>query len=248
MKTIFRIDDIGASTKHYEQYGRKLFRFRGVPCFYCPLANFWFFKRIWPCKKWGKYEELTKEEWQKILDIFEKHGIVPIVAITAAWVEKNSSLTPFHKKFPEQADILKKAFKENRIVIATHGLTHCVVGKHLPKFWGSNRRYHREFWSFLPKKTHEEHIFSSQQILQDFFGKPIELFVPPGNVWSYKTEQALEQTNIKKVIANKYMMDSEQDMRGIEFVDDREGFFNFHDRELKLFGEQWLIKKILSFR
>ncbi len=60
-KITFRIDDIGASTKQFEQYGRWKF------------ANFWFLKRIWPFKKWGPYQELTDKEWQEILAVFKKH-------------------------------------------------------------------------------------------------------------------------------------------------------------------------------
>ena len=232
MKNIFRIDDIGASSKHFEQHGR------------WRVGNFWFLKRIWPFKKWGKYKELTMEEWVEFLKFFEKHNIIPIVAVTACWVEKDSKLTPFPKKFPEEAAILKKAFLSNKIIIANHGLTHCVVGKHLPKFWGSNRKYHREFWPDLPKEVHKEHILKSQEILENFFGKLIKVFVPPGNVWSWKTYQALKETNIKKVVSMRYMMDSDELMQGIEFVDDKKYFIAFHDRELKLKGINWLNKLV----
>jgi len=246
MKVTFRIDDIGASTKYFNQHARKLFKYKGIPYFYFPLVNFWFFKRIWPFKKWAKYEELTCEEWIEFLEIFNQYKIVPIVSITACWVEKDSSLTPFPKKFPEEAQILKKAFLNNKIVVANHGLTHCVVGKHLPGFWGSNREFHREFYPWLGQEIHNEHIFRSQEILESFFRKKIEIFVPPGNIWSVKTYRALKKTNIEKVIANKYMMDSNQKMEGIEFINDKKGFFNFHDRDLKLYGKKWLLKKITN--
>ncbi len=98
MNKIFRIDDIGASTKQFEQYGR------------WKIGNFWFLKTIWPFKKWGPYKELSALEWEKILKIFEQKNIKPIVAITATWVEKDNSLTPFPQKFPEEAAILKKDF------------------------------------------------------------------------------------------------------------------------------------------
>ena len=42
-------------------------------------------------------------------------------------------------------------------------------------------------------------------------------------------------------------MDSNQKIEGIEFVDDRKGFFNFHDRDLKLYGKKWLIEQINDF-
>ncbi|MFA5173391.1 MAG: DUF2334 domain-containing protein [Candidatus Paceibacterota bacterium] len=229
---IFRIDDIGASTKQFEQYSK------------IKWANFWFLKKISPFKAWGPYRELTAKEWENILLVFGKNNIKPIIAITASWVEKDSSLTSFPEKFPKEAAFLKKSFLENKIEIANHGLTHCVIGRHLPLFNASNRYFHREFWPDLESSLHEEHIKKSQFILENYFGKPISIFVPSGNVWSIKTYHALKNTNIKKIISGKYMLDSEEKMSGIEFIDDRKGFISFHDRELKLFGAKWLERKI----
>lgn len=228
----FRIDDIGASTKRYNQHGK------------WKIGNFWFLKRLSPFKRWGPYEELTKEEWLGFLEVFREQNIVPIVGITAAWVEENSVMVPFPDKFSEQAGVLKQALQNNRIIVANHGLTHCVVGEHLPRFCSSNRRYHREFWPHLPQEVHTEHILKSQQILEVFFERPIEMFVPPGNIWSQKTYQALLKTNIKKVVCSRYMMDSNEPMQGVEFVSDKQGFFCLHDRELKLYGKEWFLSKI----
>lgn len=243
----FRIDDIGASTKYFDQHGKKLFFWKNIPIFYFPLANFWFLKRILPFKKWAPYEELAPAEWRMFLNIFKKNDIVPIIAVTACWVDEKSRLIPFPEKFPEQAEILKQAFLQGEIVIANHGLTHCVVGKHLPKPFSSNRKFHREFWPSLSQEIHNEHIRRSQEILEDYFGKTIEIFVPPGNIWSKKTYAALKNTGIKKVISMRYMLDSNEPMQDIEFIDDKNGFFNFHDRELKLFGEKWLLDKIEQY-
>lgn len=240
---IVRIDDIGASTKKYNQHGKKLFRLGKFPIFYFPLSNFLFFKKLWPFRGWANYDEITAEEWKKFLKIFEENGIVPIIAITACWVDRKNSLTPFPEKFPEEARILKKARKENKIRIANHGLTHCIPGKHMPLLFKSNRQYHREFLPYLDQKIHTEHILKSQKILEDFFEIPIELFVPPGNMWSKKTYLTLKKTNIKKVVSGQYMLDSNEKMEGIEFVCDHK-FFNLHDRELKLFGSKWLERKI----
>lgn len=244
----FRIDDIGASTKWYEQYGKKVFKYNNKPFFYFPLADWWFFKLIWPFKKWAKYDELTVEEWKNFLEIFKKNNIKPIISITASWVDEKNNLVPFPEKFPEEASILKNAFKNDEIEIANHGLTHCVVGKHLPKFFSGNRKYHREFWDYLSESIHKEHIQKSQEILENYFEKSITIFVPPGNIWSKKTYEALKNTNIKKIICNRYMLDSDEKMEGIEFVDDKKGFFNFHDRELKLYGVKWLEEKIKYFQ
>lgn len=243
-KITFRVDDIGASTKQFEQYGKRLFKYKNIPFFYFPLANFWFFKRIFPFKKWGKYNELNKENWLEFLDIFDKHKIIPIIAITACWVEKDSSFTPFPKKFPNEAEILKAAFSNGKIIIANHGLTHCVVGRHLPRFLFSNRDFHREFWPYLDQEIHNNHMLKSQEILENYFENDIQIFVPPGNVWSIKTYYALKKTNIKTVICNKYMADSNKKMEGVEFINDKNNFFCFHDRDLFLYRKEWLIEKI----
>ncbi|MFH1353984.1 MAG: DUF2334 domain-containing protein [bacterium] len=208
---IWRIDDIGASTKQFRS------------------------------KPWGPYQELTVREWAAALDVFGQHHVQPIIAITASWVDKRSRLIPFHQKFPDQAQILKKAWRNNLITVANHGLTHCVVGKHLPHFWSDNRSYHREFWPNLPQATHTKHVLDSQHILEQYFERAVTKFVPPGNVWSKKTYQALKQTNIKQVICNHYMLDApRREMDAISFIDDRHNFFVCHDRDIKLNGLKWL--------
>lgn len=241
---IIRIDDIGAAAKEFEQHGRKWFKLFGKKIIYFPFANFWFFKRIKPFKRWAKYEELTAEEWKTFLKIFQENDIVPTIAITACWVDKNSKLIPFPEKFPEEAAILREAFINGKIVVANHGLTHCIVGKHLPKFWGSNRQFHREFYPNLDQTWHDEHVKRSQEILENFFGKKIEVLVPPGNVWSYKTYLAIKGTNIKKVMCNTYMIDSNETLVDLEFIQDDENILAFHDKELKLYGSSWLISKL----
>lgn len=63
-------------------------------------------------------------------------------------------------------------------------------------------------------------------------------------MWSIKTYKALKDTNINQVMCNRYMIDSDERMENVTFVDDRENSFAFHDRELKLYGVKWLEKHI----
>lgn len=151
---------------------------------------------------------------------------------------------PFPEKYPDEAGVLKKAFIRGEIVVANHGLTHCVPGKHLPKFRASNRSQHREFWPDLPPEYHSDHVLRSQKILESFFEQPITVFVPPGNVWSVKTYWALKNTSITTVQSHRYMLDTKEPMAGIEFVSDRKNFYLCHDRELKLLGPAWLERTI----
>lgn len=238
-----RIDDIGASTKQFEQYGRQDFG----PLHF-PWANYLFLKRMWPFKKWGPYAELTAQEWTAYLEIFRNFDIKPIVAITASWVEKDSRLTPFPDKWPEEAAVLKEAALQGKITIANHGLTHCIIGKHLPLLRHSNRNFHREFWPELDQAIHTEHIQHSQEILENWLDQPIEIFVPPGNVWSIKTYNALRNTNIKKVICGRYMLDSSDPLTGIDFVDDLRDFTILHDRDLKLKNLPWIKAKLATLQ
>lgn len=247
-KIICRIDDIGASSKLYNQHGKVLFFRKGIPFFFFPLANIGGFKRIFPFREWGPYEEVTAEEWRIFLRIFKEYGISPVISITAAWVDKDCRQTPFPEKFPEQAAILKEASDRGEVIIANHGLTHCVVGRHLPSFWRSNRKYHREFFDSVPFATQREHIETAQRILEDYFQKTVDIFVPPGNVWCKKTYEALVGTHIKIVFCLRYMQDSNEPMDGIEFISDADCSLVMHDRELKLHGEEWLRAKLNKLR
>lgn len=240
MKTIIRIDDIGASSKQYNQYGKTYFSWKGIPYFYFPFAHCGFFKRMYPFKGWGPYEEITSGEWQEFFDLFERYQTIPLIGITAAWVESDGTLTPFPKKFPEEAACLKQALRDGKILLANHGLTHCVVGQHLPRSFQGNREQHREFWPWIEPRIHRDHILQSQTILENYFEIPITVFIPPGNVWSQHTYATLKETHITKVISNRYMLDSSEPLKGIEFVDDRQGFLVLHDKDLKERGPAWL--------
>lgn len=235
MTPLFRIDDIGASTKQFEQYGKKWLR---------PFSNFGFLKRVPPFRMWGPYEELSSHEWKTFLQIFREHHIVPLIAITACWVDEKYRLIPFPEKFSEEAAVLKQAANRGEIQIANHGLTHCVVGKHLPRLFTSNRAFHREFLPTLDQEVHTQHIHDSQRILESYFGRPIDTLVPPGNLWSVKTYRAAEGTNIKKIMCASPMADAQIQMQGIEFINDNRGVVRFHDRELRLYGAAWLEKTI----
>ena len=86
-----RMDDVGASSKLYEQYSKKLYG----------LANISFLKRLPYFKAWGPYPELTAIDWSVIANILETHNAKLTVGITASWVNKFSDLIPYHIMFPE---------------------------------------------------------------------------------------------------------------------------------------------------
>ncbi|MBN1457809.1 MAG: polysaccharide deacetylase family protein [Sedimentisphaerales bacterium] len=231
LKTLaLRIDDIGASSKQFEVYSKK---FKG-------LGNIFFFKYLPWFRAWGPYREMTASEWDKVFDILQEFKAKLTVAVTACWVEKDCTLTPFHEKFEDQAKALKKALKAGLIEIANHGLTHCVVGQHLPGLILSNRKFHREFWPWLPEKLHFQHVEQSQKILQDYFDTSIKTFVPPGNVFADTTIEAAKKFGIE--IINCQTQNNSKN--GIRILSN-EKIKAFHDRELVLEGVNWL-RKLLS--
>ena len=227
-KIALRIDDIGASTKKFEVYSK------------IPGGNFLFLKYMKPFKAWARYRELTGQDWISIFKILEDFNAKLTVGITAAWVEKNSSLIPFPIRFPDEAAVLKEGLKKGLIEIANHGLTHCVVGKHRPRLFQSNRIFHREFWDWLPTKTHYEHLLKSQDIMQNFFATEIVTLIPPGNVYCKATVEAAKKCNIQ--IINCQMLKNTQ-YPGIRCLSN-DNVIAFHDRELVLNGIDWLKIKL----
>jgi hypothetical protein len=229
MSKAIRIDDIGASTKKYEVYSKVLH----------PFGNYLFLKYLPPFKAWAPYREMTINDWQGLFSIIEQYNAVLTVSITATWVEKDGSKTPYFKKYPAQAEFLKKKAHQGKIEIANHGLTHCVVGRHLPRAFGSNRSFHREFWDWLPADLHFEHIKESQHLLQSWLELPITTLVPPGNVFSLKTLDAAIENGIQTV--NCYTKDDTY--KNLTILSNAD-IIDFHDHEIVKHSPAYLKNRI----
>ena len=242
-KIAFRMDDIGASSKKWEVYGKGFFQAGNLKVRIPLVTNFLFLKYLSVFKGRGPYRELNKNDWQRIFAILKKHKASMTIGITACWVERDGSLIPFPEKFPKEAGILKKGLREGLIEIANHGLTHCVIGKHLPRLFKGNRKYHREFWPWLPENTHQEHIERSQQILENYFGQKVITFIPPGNVWNQKTERHASRYGIKYLSSTADLAPNGEISNGVKYISG-ENVFAFHDREVVLYGTNWLKKSI----
>lgn len=230
-KIVLRMDDVGASSKIFEVYSK--YRF----------GNFLFLKYYYPFKAMGPYDELSESEWDQILNILDKYNAKLTVGLTAGWVEKDNKITPFNEKFPKQTEMIKIGVKKNLLEISNHGLTHCVVGKHRPKLFSSNRTFHREFWDYLDQKIHDKHIMESQNLINNWLGFEPNSFVPPGNVYSSKTIQSINKTKISIVNANKKI---NCDFKNIKFLDNQ-NVFAFHDRDISIHGVKWLERIIIDF-
>lgn len=231
VRTFLRMDDIGASTKVFEVYSR------------LPLGNVLFLKYVPPFRAWGPYRELTSGEWNRMLELLRQFHAHLTVGITAAWVEQSGQVTPFPQKFPHQAAIVRDGVREGLLEIANHGLTHCVVGRHLPRTWKSNRQFHREFWDWIPPETHREHVRESQRILRAYFGVPIITFIPPGNVWTEETERAAASEGLRLLASKSQRAPTGKQRNGLTYLGDDDGMV-FHDREVVQGGIKWFARML----
>ncbi len=194
-----RLDDVGAASKRHEVYG--LTRVRVGPRMLPFPGNFLFLKYLPPIKRWGPYRELSASEWEGVLAALEAAHARMTVAVTAGWVESDGGVTPFPRKFPAAAGVIREGVRRGLLEIANHGYTHCVLRERLfrPRLFAGNREFHREFHDWLPEATHREHVARAQAILQEFFAIRVITFVPPGNVFSRATLAAAVETGIRYV-------------------------------------------------
>ena len=231
MRLALRIDDIGASSKKYEVYSN-----RGYG-----LCNILFLKYLSSFRAWGPYRELTAREWESVFEVLKRYNARLTVAITSCWVDFYGKLIPFPLKFPDQAKKIKQGLLSGLLEIANHGLTHCVTDKlrFRPRLFTSNRKYHREFWEWIPEREHFRHIRDSQEVLQDYFETKIVTFVPPGNVYTDATLRACVKNGIRIINCNT----GTKNMKGVKILGN-ERTIDFHDREIVLKGVQWLEGKL----
>jgi len=239
------MDDIGASTKIYNQYGKTHWKVFGKNLPLSFFANWLFFKRIKPFAKWAIYNELNEEDWKKIFFCLRRNNANMTIGITAAWAISEFNIISFDQKFPRQTAILREGVEEGLIEIAHHGLTHCVLKDNafLPKRFKGNRTYHREFWDWLPESYHKEHIEKAQAILISAFKTDIITFIPPGNVWTEITENYAASVGIKYLSSLESRSPTGKKSNGIFYIGN-ENMIDFHDREIALYGIAWLEKRM----
>ena len=233
----FRLDDVGACSKRYEVYS-------DWSCGLGPLrisGNWLALKYAPPFKKWGPYREMTAQEWRQIFQLLDRAQAHLTVAVTAAWVESSTKMIPFPERFPEEAAALREGVRTGLVEIANHGLTHCVVEGEAfrPRWWSSNRPFHREFWPWVPQEIQEDHLRRSQAILQDTFQTEVVTFVPPGNVFTPSTLEIAKRYGLRYVSCQASGQSGEP-----MIMIDEENVRVFHDRDIVLRGVAWLERQL----
>jgi len=158
-----RLDDLGASSKQYERWSRH--RWANV----WPLHD----RRLFGA--WGPYRELAPWQMEIIFSACARARRVLIVAITANWVEADGTLLPYAEKFPDQARVVVAHATRGSIEVALHGWTHCIPdrGRHLPRWIGSNRAWHREPEAIEPSVGCKWFGYA--------LGVPVTQYVAPGS-------------------------------------------------------------------
>jgi len=238
MTIALRLDDVGACSKRYEIYSDFGVHLGPVSL----SANWLCLKYLFPFRKWGPYREMTAPEWYSIFRLLESHKARLTVAVTAAWAESEQQLIPFPTRFPGEAAALKEGVQQGLIEVANHGLTHCVLqgDAFKPRWFSSNRQFHREFWDWIPLAQQEEHLRWSQDILQNYFQTNVVTFVPPGNVFTENTLKIAQRYGLRYVSCNvgPYQL-------GGMVILGNEGVIAFHDRDIVLKGVEWF-KRLLD--
>ncbi len=194
-------------------------------------------KYIEPFKRWGPYRELSAEEWEGVLELLEKFKAKLTVGVTAAWAVNENLQIPFPEKFPRQAAVLQNGVQRGLLEIANHGYVHCVLQENQfkPKLFTGNRKFHREFWDWIPEDIQEQHISQSQNILQDWLGQNVVTFIPPGNVFSDVTLKIASRLGIKYLSCQT----EPRAAYGIQILGNK-NVIPFHDRDLVTSGLSWL--------
>lgn len=234
-----RIDDIGAASKRYEIYSNWLWHKArlGID------ANWLFLKYLPQFRAWGPYRELTAREWLVVYRMLEAQRASLTVAITAAWPRSEKELIPFPERFPEESSCLREGAEQGLIEIANHGLCHCVLEDNAfkPKWFTGNRRYHREFWDWVPLRVQEDHIRRAQDILQSWFRVPVQTFVPPGNVFTTATIEIASRYGLR------YLSCTAPPPEAVPMtVVTGDSVDAFHDRDLVLNGVGWLRERLAA--
>lgn len=240
---MIRMDDVGAASKRHEVYGRT--RLDLGPLRVPFPGNWLWLKYIPPIKRWGPYRELSAKQWHGLLEILAETRARMTVAITAAWVEDDGTLTPFPRKFPEAARAIREGVSTGLLEVANHGLTHCLLTDRAfrPRLFKGNRTYHREYYDFVPAEEQDASIARGQAILSEWLACSIVTLVPPGNLIQPITAEIARRHGVRYL---SYRTPTSRD--GVLPIVGNDCGLVFHDRDIVLGGLGWLRTRLAEIR
>lgn len=237
----FRIDDIGACSKRYEIYSNRVWKIGRFK-----ISGNWLYLKYLPrIRKWGPYREMRAGEWYAIFDLLEEFKSKLTVGVTAAWAISENQLIPFPMRFEREASALKDGVESGLVEIANHGLTHCVLKDNLfkPRWFSGNRKYHREFWDWVPTNIQETQLRRAQEILENYFQVKVVTLIPPGNVFSDATLEIGKKLGLIYISCNT----PPGWRNGVVIIGDQ-GIVPFHDRDIVINGTDWFRKLLQKYQ
>ena len=83
---------------------------------------------------------------------------------------------------------------------------------------------------------HKKIINLSQEILENWLGREVNILAPPGNHYSLKTINACINTNIKYIHSSLNLIPKDSSIKYVSLNNCN----CFHDREIKLYGKNFI--------
>lgn len=187
---VIRIDDLNACTAIFHRH-----------CKIGVMRYFPFYSHRYFGGRWAPYPQLSVGELENFLtEVFDR-GFKVQLGITPFFAKNEHEFIPFHENLPHIYEfIIKNLKKNNMLEIGTHGFSHAVTeGNRYKKYYLYNTKiYHREFWPWVPYEVQFKKIELGAAYMKRYFGN-IELFIPPGNVFTSTTCKILRNFSYKRI-------------------------------------------------
>ena len=138
---------------------------------------------------------MNHEKWNRILSIFDKYNISPIIAVIPNNQDKLNNVSAIDNNFWKKVVLWDKKGYE----IAMHGYNHVYTSEN-SGILGTNR--FSEF-AGLPLNLQVDKIKKSHKVFKDL-GLEIKIWVAPGHSFDYNTIKALDKYTDVKIISDGF--------------------------------------------
>jgi|GEM_PF-2943034 len=157
-----------------------------------------------------RWQYFTPQQYEKFFQILEKHGAHVNYGIIPFNVSKeDGKWISYIEIFPETVQVIREAEQRGTVEVADHGATHVTPYQQryveakttnpldLTRIIRFEFGYDPVLKKPIPYELQKEHIEKGVGEVEKWFGKKIELFIPPWHVWNEATEKALAEEGIK---------------------------------------------------